>query len=41
LTVHHTRAFSTHDRPKQLSSMDRLVDYSQIAVDNSSRMVKR
>jgi len=28
LTVHYTRTFSTHGRPKQLSSMERLVDYS-------------
>jgi len=26
--VHHTRAFNTHGRPKQLSSMECLVDYS-------------
>jgi len=28
LIVHHTQAFSTHGRPKQLSSKERLVDYS-------------
>jgi len=28
LNVHHTRAFSMHGRPKQLSSMERLTDYS-------------
>jgi len=28
LTIHHARAFSMHDRSKQLSSMKLLVDYS-------------
>jgi len=28
LTVHHTRVLNTHGRPEQLSSMERLVDYS-------------